>query len=538
MKQQKNGNFFLGLDASTQSLKATFVDERLDIVFEESVVFDSDLPQYQTRGGVQRAKDALSVTSPVLMWVEALDLLFARLKEKKTPLNYVAAISGSGQQHGSVYLRSAVENVLKKLNKKISLREQLKDCFSLQNSPVWMDSSTTLQCRQRDAALGGKEKVAELTGSRSYERFTGNQIAKIFQHQPEVYAETAFICLVSSFFASILIGRIAPFEPGDASGMNLMDIRSKRWLKAALECTAPELEKRLANIVPSHNVIGKVAPYFIEKYGVSKNALVIAFSGDNPCSLASFGLAEAGDIAVSLGTSDTMFGAMKKPHPSAYEGHIFGNPIDPKGYMALICYKNGSLTREMIRDACAEGSWRTFEELLSKTAVGNNGKIGFYFKEPEITPTILNPGIYRFDRKNNKQKEFLPEEDVRAIIEGQFLSMRLHSSNIGLVPKKILATGGASVNKGIMQVLADVFGVEVMISVRPNSASLGAALRALHGWQCFRRHNFIPFNKVIDISRYQKLSATPIKQNVAVYNPMIKRYAGLEAKIVKNKIRA
>ncbi len=534
MKEQDT--IFMGLDASTQSIKATFVNQKLDIVFEDSIVFDTDLPHYQTKGGVHRSEDALTVTSPTLMWVEALDMLFEKLKKKNAPIKLITAISGSGQQHGSIYIKQSITETLKKLNTKKIIKEQIKDCFTVLNSPVWMDSSTTLQCRQRDAILGGKEKVAELTGSRSYERFTGNQIAKIFQQSPEAYAETAFICLVSSFFASLLIGKIAPFEPGDAAGMNMMDIRSKQWADEALECTAPKLKNKLARIVPSHSVVGKIAAYFVEKYGIPKNTFVIAFSGDNPCSLAGFGLAEPGEVAVSLGTSDTLFGALKDPHPSAYEGHIFGNPIDPKGYMSLICYKNGSLTREMIRDAYADGSWNKFEELLAKTPAGNNGNLGFYFKEPEITPTVLNPGIYRFNKQNGLVKEFLPAEEVRAIVEGQFLSMRLHSANIGLIPTKILATGGASANKSIMQVLSDVFGVEVMTSIRPNSASLGAALRALHGWHCFKQKKFIPFNKVIDVSLYRKSCATPDLKKTKVYDVLIKRYAELERKIVENKI--
>ena len=41
-----------------------------------------------------------------------------------------------------------------------------------------------------------------------------------------------------------------------------------------------------------------------------------------------------------------MFGILAKPKPSASEGHIFVSPVDPRSYMAMICYKNGSLTRE------------------------------------------------------------------------------------------------------------------------------------------------------------------------------------------------
>ena len=42
-------------------------------------------------------------------------------------------------------------------------------CFSISDSPVWMDSSTTAQCRQLEAAVGGAQALSCLTGSRAYE---------------------------------------------------------------------------------------------------------------------------------------------------------------------------------------------------------------------------------------------------------------------------------------------------------------------------------------------------------------------------------
>lgn len=36
-----------------------------------------------------------------------------------------------------------------------------------------MDSSTTKYCTALEAALGGPQRVASITGSRAYERFTG-----------------------------------------------------------------------------------------------------------------------------------------------------------------------------------------------------------------------------------------------------------------------------------------------------------------------------------------------------------------------------
>ena len=41
-----------------------------------------------------------------------------------------------------------------------------------------------------------------------------------------------------------------------------------------------------------------------------------------------------------------------------------------------ISFKNGSLTREGVRNRCADGSWEKFEQLLASTPAGNNGNIG------------------------------------------------------------------------------------------------------------------------------------------------------------------
>ncbi|KFV43868.1 Xylulose kinase, partial [Tyto alba] len=50
------------------------------------------------------------------------------------------------------------------------------------------------------------------------------------------------------------------------------------------------------------------------------------------------------------------------------------------------------------------------------------------------------------------------------------------------VPRtRILATGGASHNKKILQVLSDVFNAPVYTIDTANSACLGSAYRAIHG---------------------------------------------------------
>ena len=92
---------------------------------------------------------------------------------------------------------------------------------------------------------------------------------------------------------------------------------------------------------------------------------------------------------------------------------------------------------------------------------------------PEIVPLVLNPRVYRFGFNEND-----PEVNVRAIVEAQFLSMKLHSRWIGEKATEIHATGGASTNREIMQVAADIFNLSVRIFELTDSAALGAAIRS------------------------------------------------------------
>lgn len=529
-------SLFLGFDSSTQSLKATVLNSYLNIVTSEIVNFDSELPHYKTKEGVYRDPSVDGrIVSPTLMWVEAFELILQRLEKSKLDFGKIAAVSGSGQQHGSVYWKTGSSEILSSLDSKKPLVVQLRDAFSVDESPIWMDSSTTEQCIAIEKAVGGAMELSKLTGSRAYERYTGPQIRRIFETQPEVYQKTERISLVSSFMASLLIGEYACIDQTDGAGMNLMNIKQRAWSKIALEATAPGLEKKLGKLAPAHAVAGFIAPYFVKRFNFNKSCLVVQWSGDNPNSLAGLTLNTPGDLAISLGTSDTVFGITTEHKPSL-EGHVFPNPVDTEGYMVMLCYKNGSLAREDVRNCCAIKSWETFNTFLEQTPPLNGGKLGFYYKDHEILPP-LPVGIHRYILSNfdgdtsnglieQEVKEFDPPSEVRALIEGQFLSMRAHAERFGMPspPNRIIATGGASANDTILNSIASIFGCNIFTVHRPDSASLGAALRAAHGWLCSKKGNFVPISDMY----MDKLEKTSLGCKLAVKagdKELISKYA-------------
>ena len=88
---------FLGLDLSTQQLKAILISEDTSVVQEAAVNFSKDLPHYGTVNGAIRGPDEGEVTSPVAMWLEALDLLLQRMKDAGVDFGSIRAVSGAGQ---------------------------------------------------------------------------------------------------------------------------------------------------------------------------------------------------------------------------------------------------------------------------------------------------------------------------------------------------------------------------------------------------------------------------------------------------------
>ncbi len=470
-------NYFLGIDCSTQSLTGIIIDdESFSIVTKITINYDRDLAHYQTQNGVYISEDGKQVYSNPLMWIEALDTLFMILQEKDFPLNEIKAISGSAQQHGTVYLNKNFLERVNNLKPVETLASQLKEVFSRELSPVWMDSSTSQQCKEIREALGGVKSTIKLTGSNTFERFSGPQIRKFFQEYPEKYQNTSHIHLISSFLSSLLLGTNSPIDHGDGAGMNLMDIENKCWDETAIDATAPNLKQKLPNLIESFNILGNIGSYFFKRYNFSAETKLIPWSGDNPNSLIGVGLIQPYQAAISLGTSDTYFRYLVKLSLDfSGASHVFGAPTGD--YMGLICFKNGSLAREAVKTQF-DLTWDEFSTILKQTSPGNNGGIMLPYFYPEIVPLILEPKVYRFGFDANDIRA-----NVRGIIEAQCLSIRLHSQWLKPAPTELIATGGGSENQDILQVLADVFNTPIKVLKVSDSAALGAALRCAKAYQ-------------------------------------------------------
>lgn len=464
--------------------------------------------------------------APPAMWLEAVDLVLDQLKNDGLDFSRVKGISGAGMQHGTVFWSKDAEHLLAGLDSSKRLVDQLepgskgerKGAFAHPMSPNWQDASTQKQCDLFDARLGNPETLATITGSKAHHRFSGPQILRYRTKYPSHYDETGRISLVSSFLASVFLGHIAPIDISDVTGMNLWDVNNGAWHEDLLELTAgnnhaiPELKRKLGHVrEDGGGAFGTISKYFIGRYGFANDCQIIPFTGDNPSTILALPL-RASDAMVSLGTSTTFLMSTPeyKPDP-AY--HFMNHPTTPGLYMFMLCYKNGGLAREQIRDTLngdKSSSWDKFNDKavstppLSQKSDSGEMRMGLYFPRPEIVPN-LPAGQWRYSYSPNADLEeishdFVPD-DARNIIESQMLSLRLRSQSLVKPeqdpktgkhlppqPRRVYLVGGGSANPAIAKICGEVLGsVEGVykLDIGGNACALGGAYKAV--WGCERQ---------------------------------------------------
>lgn len=179
-------------------------------------------------------------------------------------------------------------------------------------------------------------------------------------------------------------------------------------------------------------------------------------------------LSAPGDALLSLGTSTTFLLSVPPnsvPPKRFTTSHLLSHPTYFDGKIVMLCYKNGALAREQVRDKYANGDWDAFNKIVEHTPPGAGGIIGFYFPLPEIIPSnVVGEYFFTVPSADASVKGPVitndPPESIhaRAILESQFLSIRSRIEHI--LPenspplKRLVISGGSSANPTIRQIAA------------------------------------------------------------------------------------
>ncbi|MFJ9682381.1 xylulokinase [Streptomyces sp. NPDC101194] len=310
------GTVVIGVDSSTQSTKAAFVDAGTGRLLSVGRA-----PHVVTGEAGARESD------PEVWWRALCDAVAAGLKESGVAASAVTGIAVAGQQHGLVVLGP--------------------DGRSLRPAMLWNDTRSAPQAAALTAALGGAAAWTARTGSVPVAAITASKWQWLRENEPENAAGAAAVRLPHDFLTERLTGA-AVTDPGDASGTG--------WYSTATGAYDPGLLELLgldASLLPEvartgATRIGSLTSEAADALGLPASIAVAAGTGDNMSAAVGLGLGGAGLLdhpVLSLGTSGTVFAASRtRPASTALSGFAATDGT----YLPLACTLNCTLAVDKI----------------------------------------------------------------------------------------------------------------------------------------------------------------------------------------------
>jgi xylulokinase len=204
----------------------------------------------------------------------------------------------------------------------------------------------------------------------------------------------------------------------------------------------------------------------------------------------------------------------------------------------MLCYKNGALAREQVRDTYTEASWAMFNESVVQRPPGNDGIMGLYFPLPEIIPPGVQGSFFFANGSRIQEKDVPTQAQPRAILESQLLSIKARIAAIlpaGSPPlRRLVLVGGASGNTPIRQLTANVLGLSAYVARTQEAAGAGGALLALWAWCRSSRGEDVSFEKLSDkLVGGTELVAKPDEKVKLVYDKLVDEYMRCEEQVVR-----
>ncbi len=430
----------VGIDSSTQSTKVEARDLETGAVVATGAARHPD------------TQPPVSEQDPRAWW-SALVKAFAQLGEHRRD---VVAISVAGQQHGLVLL------------------DALGD--PARPAKLWNDTTSSPQADALVAALGA-ERWATVTGSVPVAAFTVTKLAWVAEHEPGVLDRVAKVMLPHDYLTWRLCGAHVT-DRGDASGTGWFNPQSGEYLPDMLARSVPggsDWQARLPLVLGPDVVAGTVTLSAAAELGLSGEVLVGPGTGDNMGAALGLGL-RSGDVAISLGTSGTVFAVSDTPTADV-SGAVAGFASASGNYLPLVCTLNATKVTDRV------AAWLgTDASGLAQLALAGSEQPGTpvlipYF-DGERTPNRPDATGLFAGLTNLTTREQLALAAHDGVLCGLLDGLDALRAVGASVDGRLFLVGGGSRSAAYRQRCADLTGHDVIIPHTDETVATGAAVQA------------------------------------------------------------
>ncbi|MDR7416873.1 MAG: xylulokinase [Armatimonadota bacterium] len=447
---------FLGIDVGTTGAKAVLVDGQGRVLASATHDYPLSVP-----------RPGWSEQEPQAWWEATVLSIRAVLAAQDVQVDGVGL---TGQMHGLVALDPKGE--------------------VLRPAILWNDQRTAEEVAWITERVG-PQRVLELTGNPVLTGFTAPKICWVRRHEPQVYRRIAHVLLPKDYVRYRLTGTLAT-DVADASGTSLFDVRGRRWSDEML--SALEIPRSwLPDVFESPEVVGRVSEAAAGLTGLRAGVPVVAGAGDQAAQAVGAGIVRSGLLSVTIGTSGVVFAHLDAVQVDPLgRTHTFCHAVPGKWHvMGVMLAAGGSL--RWLREGLGIPDWHRaggdpyalMTEEAAEVPPGSEGLLFLPYLSGERTPHAdpFARGAFVGLTLRHRRAHF-----VRSVLEGVAFGLRDSLEilrTMGLAPTQVRVSGGGARSALWRQILADVFGTELVTVEVTEGAAYGAALLAAVGAGAF-----------------------------------------------------
>jgi xylulokinase len=360
----------------------------------------------------------------------------------------------------------------------ISLVPVDKDGEPLTNAISWLDMRAQEQEDRIDARFG-KEKIYRVTGKRATACYTLSKLVWLMEHHPDIYQKAHKLLLPLDFIQYRLCGE-AVTDHTMAGGTMFYDIHAQQWSDEILDDQGIDMAK-LPGISWSGQAIGKISGAVADELGVGHDVLITVGGQDQKCAALGAGISDL-SVTASLGTASCI--TQLSSHPVLDEKMRIPcfSYLYPMTWAFEGIINTAASSYQWFRNAFA--SQYSYSELdgLAEAAADKGDRAFFYPYLADMTSPFwgATPGAFTglSLASDIGQLALAVMDGVSCNIKANLDVMRQANKPAG----EIRLFGGGAKSPVWCRLTADITGLPVVTQQSPETALLGAAMLAKHGY--------------------------------------------------------
>lgn len=442
----------IGIDIGTTSTKAVAYDARGRVYAEEDQGYPLNAPQ---PGRAEQDPEEI----------------FSAVIDTLAPV--VEAVKDAGASVSGVSFSAAMHSLL-------ALDDEGNP---LTNSITYADNRATAQAEGIRADHDGLS-IHRRTGTPVHPMSPLVKLRWFQQEDPETYDKAArWVSIKEYVFFKLFDEYVVDYSVASATG--LFNLKNLDWDEGALELL--ELPKdKLSRPVPTTHVMEGMDRQYAQRTGLDPETPFVVGANDGVLANLGVGAVDPGVVACSIGTSGAVRSVVEKPEVDE-EGRTFCYALDDGMWVIGGPINNGGIAFRWLRDEVFPGfkdeaeesgkdPYELMTELAEEVEAGSGGLVFLPYLTGERAPhwnAEVRAVFFGLTLQHGRGHM------VRAVLEGVMYQMYAVARSLEEVagePKEVRATGGFSKSPLWRQIMADVFGTEIVFPDTQQSSGFGAAL--------------------------------------------------------------